>query len=444
MPFRQLCATVLWLVALLGLPLPSPSPAAQDGEELIDRIVAIAGDSPITERDLEARVRMVVNTMRRKGAEIPPMDVLRQQVLERLILERLQLEQAKRRGIRIDDTTLNEVLRNIAAQNGVSVEALRDSLLAQGVSWEQFREQLRTELTLEKLRARVIGRRVQVTDREIDEFLKQRGAVLQSDMEYRVRHILIAVPEGAGPDEIQAARTRAESIRERALTGEDFAQLAVRESEGMLALEGGDLGWRKAEDLPTLFADRVPQMQPGEVSEVFRSPSGFHILKLEDRRGTSRAVVRQTRARHILVKPRPGQSDAEVREELASLRRRIQGGEDFGELAIAHSEDPGSGPKGGDLGWLNPGSTVPEFEEVMDSLRPGEISEPFKSQFGWHIVQVLERREVDNTEEAIRERVREILGNRKAEEETELWLRRLRDQSFVEIVDPRFIVEPDL
>ncbi len=436
---------LFWL-ACLFLPLSALGAAADAApkEELIDRIVAIAGDSPITERDLEARVRMVIRTMRQKGAELPPGEVLRKQVLERLILERLQLEQAKRRGIRIDDNTLNEVLRKLARQNGMSVQELHDSLLVQGVDWARFREQLRTELTLEKLRNRVIGRRVQVTDREIDEFLKQRGATLHSDMEYRVRHILIAVPEGAGPDEIQAARKRAEAVRERALAGEDFAQLAIRESDGMLALEGGDLGWRKAEDLPTLFADRVPKMQPGEISELIRSPSGFHVIKLEDRRGTTKAVVRQTHARHILIKTKPGQSDAEVREELASLRRRILAGEDFGELAIAHSEDPGSGPKGGDLGWLNPGSTVPEFEEVMNALQPGQISRPFKTQFGWHIVQVLERREVDNSKEAIRERVREILGNRKAEEETELWLRRLRDQSFVEIVDPEFIVEPDL
>ncbi|HHB12861.1 MAG TPA: molecular chaperone SurA [Chromatiales bacterium] len=431
-----------WLAVLVLLctTLQAAERVAPD-EELIDRIVAIAGDSPITARDLDARLRLVTNTLREKGAALPPPEVLRRQVLERLILERLQLEQAKRRGIRIDDGTLNEVLRGLAKQNGMTVEELRDSLLAKGVDWEQFREQLRTELTIEKLRTRVIGRRIQVTDREIDEFLRQRGAVLQSDMAYRVRHILVAVPEGASAEQIQAAKQRAEDIRKRALAGEDFAQLAIRESEGMLALEGGDLGWRKAEDLPTLFADRVPKMKPGEISEVFRSPSGFHIIKLEDRRGTTKAVVRQTHARHILVKPKPGETDAEVRERLASLRRRIQAGEDFAELAKAHSEDTGSAVRGGDLGWLSPGSTVPEFEEVMDRLRPGELSEPFKSPFGWHLVQVLDRRDVDNSQEAIRERVREILGNRKLEEETELWLRRLRDQSFVEIVDPELIVE---
>ncbi len=436
MPFKPLRVTAPWLIALVVLTSVGAALADPQDETLIDRVVAIAGDSPITERELEARIRLVINTMRRKGAELPPSDVLRQQVLERLVLERLQLEQAKRRGIRIDDTTLNEVLRNVANQNGMSVAALRDSLQAQGISWDQFREQLRTELTIEKLRSRVIGRRIQVTDREIDEFLKHRGAVLQSDMAYRLRHILIPVPEGAGPEQIRAARKRAEEIRQRALNGEDFAQLAIRESKGMMALEGGDLGWRKAEDLPTLFADRAPKMQPGEVSEVIRSPSGFHIIKLEDRRGTRKAVVRQTHARHILIKPKPGESDAEARERIASLRRRILHGEDFAELAIAHSEDEGSGPKGGDLGWLSPGSTVPEFEEVMNALSPGEISAPFKTQFGWHIVQVLDRRELDNSEEAIRNRVREILGNRKLEEETELWLRRLRDQSFVQILDP--------
>ena len=367
----------------------------------------------------------------RQGPQPPP-ELLKKQVLEHLIVERLQLQLAQRQGIRIDDLTLNETMRNIAGRNGVNLEQFRDRLVAEGIDYINFREQVRTELIIDSLRKRMVDRKVQVTDQEVIDLISSQRGGDDSEVEYRLNHILIAVPEAASADEIKAAGAKAESIRERALKGEDFGQLAISESDGQKALEGGDLGWRKPNQMPSIFAHSVPSMKVGDISEIIRSPSGFHIIYLADRRGHGQKLVNQTRVRHILIKTSALIDDEQARLRLKELKQRIKLGEDFSVLAKAHSEDTGSAIEGGDLGWTSPGNMVPEFEEVMNSLQVGRISEPFKSTYGWHIVEVMERRNYDNTEEALRAQARDIILRRKVEEETELWLRRLRDESYVE------------
>lgn len=420
--------------ALLAVALWGAAPAltqerADDEGVLLDQIVALVNDDVLTRRELQGRVEQVARQL--KG-RVPPGEVLRRQVLERMIVEKVQLQLAANSGIRIDDITLNRTIQDIANRNGMDLDGLRSALMQDGIDWEDFRAQIRTELTISRLRQRQVDSRLTVTDQEIDDFIANQGGAIEQDVEYRLAQILISVPEAASPEQIKSARDKAEGLRQRILGGEDFADIAARESEGQNALEGGDLGWRAAGEIPTLFARSVALMQPGEVSELIRSPSGFHIVKLTDRRGGARRLVTQTHARHILVQPNAMLSEEDARRRLLTLRQRIVNGEDFAALARANSDDKGSAVSGGDLGWADPGNFVPEFEEVMNSLPPGGLSEPFRSQFGWHIVQVIERRTQDNTREQLRAQAREYIRNRKQEEELDIWLRRLRDEAYVE------------
>jgi peptidyl-prolyl cis-trans isomerase SurA len=423
-PARLLAGAVLALCTL------GTAQGAPDGEPLLlDRIVAVVDEGAIMLSELEERTALI---RRQMGDRRPPEEALRRQVLERLVVDRIQLQQAAQLGIRVDDLTLNRTMQQLAASNGVDLEGFREALIADGIDYERFREQIRDEITISRLRQRVVESRISVSDDEIDDFIAMQSASLDPNVEYRLAQILIALPEAASPEQIGAARERAEALRARIEAGAGFADLAVQESQGQRALEGGDLGWRAAGELPTLFARVVPLMEVGAVSEPIRSPSGFHLVQLTDRRGEARNLVRQTRARHILITPNALLSDEEARLRLASLRRRIQGGEDFAALARANSDDRGSAAEGGDLGWADPGNFVAEFETVMNSLLPGELSEPFRSQFGWHMVQVLERREIDTAREQTRAQARESLRQRKLNEELELWLRRIRDEAFVE------------
>ena len=406
--------------------------AQQQEQILIDRIVAVVEDDVIMESELDERLIMIERRLSQRGEALPPRQVLSKQVLEHLIVERLQLRLASRRGIRIDDLTLNEAMRNIAARNGVNLEEFREKLLGEGIDYVQFREQVRRELIIKALRERVVEQKVQITDQEVADLISGQVGAVDSELEFRLSHILITIPEAASADEIKKAKEKADSIRDRAIAGEDFGQLAVSESDGQKALEGGDLGWRKASQLPTVFARYVVAMSVGDISEVIRSPSGFHIIRLADRIGEKSQVVEQTRARHILLKTSALIDDERARLRLDGLKRRIENGESFADLAKANSDDTGSAIEGGDLGWTNPGSLVPEFERVMNKLEIGQISAPLKSPFGWHIVEVLERRAHDSTQEALRSQARNIIRRRKVEEETELWLRRLRDESYVE------------
>jgi peptidyl-prolyl cis-trans isomerase SurA len=366
------------------------------------------------------------------GSPDIPEQEIRKQALERIILRKLQLQEAKKLGIAVDDQTLQQAILSIAERNGLTPAEMEQALTEEGLSPEAYREQLREEITLQRLRNREVVGRIQVTKAEVDNYLAHARQGKGGRTAYRLRHILIATPEGASSEEIAAARKRAEAIVAQLKEGEDFAALAGRYSQGRQSLEGGDLGWLEADQVPTLFAGEVATMEKGEVRGPFQASSGFHIIKLEDYKGGERNIIKQTHARHILKRTDEVTSDQDARTRLEQLYQRIEGGEDFAALARAHSDDKASAIKGGDLGWVNPGSLVPKFEEVMDSLEIGQLSKPFRTQFGWHIVQVLERREKDVTSELQRDKARLAIRNRKAEEALQLYLRKLRDQAFVE------------
>ncbi|MDX5332675.1 MAG: peptidylprolyl isomerase [Gammaproteobacteria bacterium] len=422
-------AGLLVLLCLLAVPLWAAPPA--DGV-LLDRIAALVNEDVITHSELESRLQQVARNL--PDGRLPPREVLRRQVLDRMIIERLQLQFAEQIGIRIDDGTLNRTMQEIAQGNNLSLPAFREQLLAEGIDYDDFREQIRDEMTITRLRQRQVDSRVSVSDREIDDFIASQAGAVDRDVEYRLSHILVSVPEAASPEDIRQARDRAQALRTRIVEqGEDFEQVAIAESDGQNALQGGDLGWRPSGRLPSLFSRPVTLMEIGDVSELIRSPSGFHLIRLADRRGGQQSSVLRTHARHILIRPSAVLTSTEAREQLLSLKRRIEGGESFADLARANSQDPGSARQGGDLGWADPGQFVAEFEEVMNALEPGQISEPFQSPFGWHILEVIERRQHDNTREQLRARAREYIRDRKREEELEVWLRRMRDEAYVEL-----------
>ena len=425
-PARPLAAA-LALLACAVLP-PRPASAAV---EPIERIVAVVNDDVVLESELRNRLRTVVAQLRVRATRLPPEPVLRRQVLERLILERLQLQLAERLGIRVDDETLNRAIRDIARRNGMDLEAFRAALERDGFSFERFREDIRSEMIIAQLQRQQVASRVTVSDREVEEFLSSAQA--QARRAYRVAHILIAVPETASPEQIAAARREAEAVAARARAGEDFAALAAAHSDGQKALEGGDLGWRRADELPSVFADVVPRLKPGEVSEVIRSPSGFHIVKLLEVRGDEPQVVEQLRLRQILLRPGELLSEGEARLRLERLRERVLAGEPFETLARAHSDDAASAARGGDMGWLSPSELPPQVAEAVRGLAPGEVSPPFRTPAGWHLVQLVERRRSDDTEAYRRARARRLLQQRKVEERLQLWLRQLRDEAYVEL-----------
>lgn len=417
-----------WLL-LLACALPVAPAAATSA---LDRIVAVVNDDVILESELDRHLRRIRAQLQQRDTRLPPPGVLERQVLERLIINRIQLQQAQSTGIRVDDDTLNMAIGNIARENNLSLADFRSILERDGYNFGQFREDIREEITVARLLQRQVDNTVTVTDREIENYLATQAQQGNIDSEFRLSHLLIATPEAASAEDIDQARRKAEQVLAELRDGADFEQTVVAYSDGQQALDGGDLGWRKAGQMPTLFADKVNQMRVGEISDLIRSPSGFHIIKLVDARSSDQIMIRQTHARHILIKPNELVSPQDARIRLEQLRLRIEGGDDFGELARSHSDDRGTSGQGGDLGWVSPGETVPEFEQVMESLRPGELSQPFESPFGWHIVQVLERRDYDGTEAVTRGRAREAIRQRKIEEEREAWLRRLRDEAYVE------------
>lgn len=400
----------------------------------LDRIVAVVNDDVIVESELGTRVRTIKAQLRQAGTPLPPENVLEQQVLERLVLERLQIQIAEVNGIRVEDENLNQAVQAVARQNNLTLAQFREILERDGFDFAKFREDMRNEMLIARLRQRQVENRISVTDRDIDNYLatvEQQGG---GENEYLLQHILIAVPEAASSDKIAEARAKAEDLVARLRDGANFSEMAVAESDGQQALEGGSLGWVKSANLPTIFAEAVPGLKQGEITDPIRSPSGFHIVKMADIRGDAgRHMVSQTKVRHILVRPDELTTPEEARVRLEQLRLRIENGEDFNELARAHSDDRGSALQGGDLGWVNPGGTVPKFETVMNSLAPGEVSEPFDTQFGWHIMQVLERREFDDTEQARRAKAAEVLRKRRMDEELQNWLRQIRDEAYVEL-----------
>lgn len=421
------------LVALLACAPPSLALAARDGA-LLDRIVAVVGEGVVLKSELDTQTEMITGQLRAQGTRLPPPEVMRQQVLESLILQEVQLQRAERLGIRVGDDQLNATLQRIAASNNLTLSDLPRVMAQQGLDYRVYREQVRREMTIEALRQRDVTAKIAVTEREIQRWLEQEDANADDRTEYDISQILVALPQGAAPDAAAAAEAKINEVHTRLLNGEDFASLAVAYSEDQQALSGGRLGWRLGSQIPQGFAEVITPLAPGEFSEPVRSASGWHVFRVNDTRGGDEKVVQlQSHARHILLRPNEILDDAAVQDRLEKLRERILAGESFEDVARLESEDPGTAPAGGDLGWNPPGTFVPEFERQMELLEPGEISEPFKSPFGWHIVQLLERGERDTTEELRRRRAIQAIRASKQEQETELWLRRLRDEAWVEI-----------
>jgi peptidyl-prolyl cis-trans isomerase SurA len=398
----------------------------------LNRIVAVVNDDVITSVDLDRETQMALETLRRQGTPLPQHDVLEKQLLERLITKRVLIQQARNTGLRVPDSELDAAIERIAAQNKMSVSGLRQAVAQSGVSFDRFREDVRGEILISRLREREVESHVTVTDAEIETFLRaQQGRGVQAD-EYSLAHILISVPEQATPDELKLRRTRAETALAQLKSGADFRQVAASFSDAPDALQGGEMGWRPAGRMPVIFLDALRGMKVGEVSDILRSPAGFHIIKLVDKRGNDTAViVTQTHARHILVRLNEVVTEADARQRLTDLKYRIENGADFAELARLHSDDA-SAARGGDLGWLSPGDTVPEFEKAMDALKPGQVSAPFRTPFGWHIVQVLERRQQDMSQDRQRLTARQAIRSRKSDEQWEDWVRQQRDKAYIE------------
>ena len=425
---RALLPAALLAAMLAGA---APDAPAQRGG-LVDRIVAVVNKDVITATELAERMAFAERQLRRENIALPERALLERQMLERLVLEKAQLQLAADSGLRVDELQLDRAVQRIAEGNKATLAEFRSRLEGEGVAFDKFRADVRQQILLTRLREREVDDRVQVSDSEIDIFLEVNRAAAGA-VEYNAAHVLVRIPEQAAPERIEQARARAEKARADAMAGGDFARLAASTSDAADALQGGSLGWRAPSRLPELFADALKAMQPGDVSGVLRSPAGFHVLKLLERRGAGLAApVTQTRARHILVKTSEVVSEADALRRLAGLRQRIAGGTDFAELARLNSED-GTAARGGELGWVHPGDTVPEFERAMNALKPGELSEPVRTPFGFHLIQVQERRTADLSTERQRLQARQALRERKAEEAYQEWLRQLRDRTYVEM-----------
>lgn len=410
-----------------------PARAGPGSAALIDRIIAVVNNEVITQYELSARVDRVLKELRQRGTPAPDREQLERQVLERIITEKVQLQFAKETGLRVDDLDLDRTIARVADNNRMSLTEFRRTLERDGVPFDKFREEVRNEILISRLREREVDNRITVSDSEIDNYLAEQGGKADTAVEYSVAHILLRVPEQARPEQLERQRARAEEVVKRLKSGADFAQLAATYSDAPDALQGGAMGWRDQHRLPEIFVQALAKLKPGEVSEVLRSPAGFHILKLIDKRGagTAPVLVEQTHVRHILVRTNEAVSEDEGKRKLQELRERIVNGADFAELARQYSDD-GSAARGGDLGWLYPGDTVPEFERAVAELKPLEVSQPVKTQFGWHLIQVLGRRTADASSDRKRLEARKALRDRKSDEAYQEWLRQLRDRAYIE------------
>ena len=428
---NKLIRHLIVLICCLGGLLVHPVSAAPERVIEADRIVAVVGDDVITYFDLRTRLAAALKQLQKQGTPLPPQDELERQMLERLIMERTQLQYARESGLKIDDTQLDQAIGRIAAGNKMTPQQFRTALEKDGVQYAQFREEIRNEMVTVRLREREVDSKLIVSDGEIDNYLADQAAKGGGE-EYQLAHILLRAPESASPEQLQKLRLRGEQALKRAQAGENFAELTATFSDAPDALKGGDLGWRPLDRLPALYAEVSARLQPGQVSELLRSSAGFHIVKLINKRGGNMpASVQQTHARHILVRINEVVSEAEARRKLESVRERIANGVDFAEQARLYSQD-GSAAKGGDLGWLSPGDTVPEFERAMDALKVNEISPVIQTPFGMHLIQVRERREQDVSAERKRGAARQALRERKLDDAYQDWLRQLRDRTYVE------------
>ena len=402
--------------------------------EVLGKIAAVVEDDVILEQELDKEVAVIAQRIQASNTPMPPESVIRKQVLEKLIIDKLQRQLAEKAGINVTEEMLNNSAADIASRNNMSLESFREELQKQGLSYKQFLENMRNEIIINQLRGREIGARIKVTEREVDHFLETQDAISPESVQYHLGHILIAVKEGASATEIQKAEHKAETLVHNLRAGQDFSQVAMAESEDGNALKGGDLGWRTANTIPTLFTDKVNKMSKGEIADPIRSPSGFHIIKMLDiKGGLDDHTITKTKVRHILIKNNELVDDDEAKKRLLDIKERVLHGEDFATLARSHSDDKGSAIKGGSLDWVNPGDLVRPFEEAMSKLEINQLSEPIQTQFGWHLIQVLDRQNKDNTTEHKRNQVKDAIRKRKIEEETELWMRKLRDEAYVEI-----------
>jgi peptidyl-prolyl cis-trans isomerase SurA len=407
--------------------------AAHAEVQPLNRVVAIVDNDVVMQSQLDARLREVQQTIAQRGAALPPDDVLSQQVLERLIIENIQLQIGERSGIRITDEELNQAIGTIAQRNGMSIEQFRAALAKDGLSYTDARDQVRREMIISRVRQRRVAERIQVSDQEVQNFLASDLGKMQLSEELRLANIIIPVSEGASAEEIQAAERKARELYQQLQQGADFAQLAIAHSASETALEGGEMGWRKAGQLPPPFDTMLSALPVGQVTEPMRTPGGFIMIKLLEKRGGDSQVRDEVNVRHILIKPSEIRSEAETKRLVERLYQRILAGEDFAELAKNFSEDPGSALNGGTLSWIDPNALVPEFREVMNNTPAGELSKPFKSPYGWHVLEVMGRRATDSSAEFREQQAMTVLRNRKYDEELQAWLRQIRDEAYVEI-----------
>jgi peptidyl-prolyl cis-trans isomerase SurA len=427
-------ASIVLLLAAAAAPAQplAPRGVAPSRVVPVDRIVAVVNDEVITQNDLNDRVALVARQLQRQGGQLPPSDVLTRQILERMINDLLQVQLAKETGIKVDEQTLERTIDRIAQENNLSRSDFRVAIERDGIKYTKFREDIRNEIILARLREREVENNIVVTDAEVETELARESKEKTSDSEFRLAHILVMVPPQATAEVIEQRRRRALQALSELRRGANFAQVAASFSDAPDALQGGMLGWRPSARLPSLFTEALEKLEPGEVSDIVRSPNGFHIVKLLEKRGKAAVTgVQQTHVRHILLRAREGLSDAEARDRLRRLRERIVAGADFAELARVHSEDATSA-KGGDLGWITAGDTVPEFERAMNALADGAVSEPIQTPFGWHLVQVIARRSDELSEDRKRLAARQAIRARKADEAFQDWLRQSRDRAFVE------------
>jgi len=417
------------LTAAAGFSMLAAGPVR--AAETIDRIVAVVNDGVVLQSEMNRSIKLAETQIRERGISPPPPGVIETQVLERLIVTRLQTQRAAEAGIRIDDRELNDVLTSVAAQNKLTLPQFIDVVKKDGLDYAAIREQVRDEVLTQRVRQKEVGSRVLVTDQDID--LALANASADDTTEYRLAHILVSVPDGATSEAREGARAKAQALAKRARDGEDYAQLAIANSDGQQALAGGDLDWRKSGDLPTTFANALPKLKVGDVSDVIESGSGFNIIKLTELRdGGEKAILNETLSAHILLMPNQLRDEAGTQAQIREIRDQLDKDGDFTALAKKHSDDPGSKNSGGDLGWQSPGVFAPEFQAALDALEPGQTSQPFRTQFGWHIARVLDRRTRDATAEARRGRARQGIQQRKEAEEYEAWVRRLREEAYVE------------
>lgn len=421
---------------LLALLLATVSVTASAQLEILDRVAAVVDEDVVLESEVQRRLASIYSQIQQSGTQPPPQEVLLQQVLERLISERLQLNMGYDAGVRITDAELNDALARIASSNKLTMEQYAEQVHASGSTLSNVREEIRNEMILMRVQQGQVMRRIRISSQELDNFLNSEEGRFMTSPDVNVGHILLPVPSGKSNDEVNVIRDRAQALLDEANSGTDFRQLAIANSADQTALQGGDLGWRKMAQLPGVFIEAVEELEINQVSEPIRSDAGYHLIKLYERKGGGEQLIEQHFARHILIKPNQIRDEATVVSQLTELRERIKAGEDFALLSKEFSEDPGSALNGGELGWSTPGMFVPEFEQTMGSIEINEVSAPFLSQFGWHILQVTERRNQDFSENITRNRAQNLLRQRKYEEELQVWLQEIRDEAFVEIKEP--------